>query len=57
MAERHEAIYATTAAAADERRALLRLSTRSDARGLAQLALHLAALLATGTAVALARGS
>jgi fatty acid desaturase len=57
MQERHEAIYATTAASAGERRALLQLSTRSDARGLGQLALHLAALLATGSAVALARGS
>ena len=57
MQERHEAIYATTVASAGERRALLQLSTRSDARGLGQLALHLAALLATGSAVALARGS
>jgi fatty acid desaturase len=57
MQERHEAIYATTAASAGERRAALQLSTRSDARGLGQLALHLAALLATGSAVALARGS
>jgi len=57
MRERHAAIYATMAAAADERRALLQLSARSDLRGLAQLALHLAALLATGSAVALARGS
>ncbi|HSA82243.1 MAG TPA: fatty acid desaturase [Geminicoccaceae bacterium] len=57
MQGRQEAIYATTAAAAGDRRALLRLSARSDARGLVQLALHLAALLATGGAVALARGS
>jgi fatty acid desaturase len=57
MRERREAIYATTAAPAGERRALLRLAARSDRRGLAQLALHLAALLATGTALALARGS
>jgi fatty acid desaturase len=57
MGERHEAIYATTAATADERRALLRLSARSDGRGLVQLARHLAALLVTGSAVALARGS
>jgi fatty acid desaturase len=57
MRERHEAIYATTAAAANERRALLQLSTRSDARGLGQLALHLAALLAAGSTLALARGS
>ena len=33
------------------------LAARSDRRGLAQLALHLSALLATGSAVALARGS
>ena len=52
-----EAIYATAAASAGERRALLRLAARSDRRGLAQLALHLSALLATGSAVALARGS
>ena len=57
MRERHAAIYGTTAAAADERRALLHLSARSDAHGLGQLAHHLAALLATGSAVALARGS
>ncbi|MCE3249470.1 MAG: rhizopine catabolism protein, partial [Geminicoccaceae bacterium] len=54
MQERLEAIDATTAA---ERRALLGLAARSDRRGLAQLALHLVALLATGTALALARGS
>jgi fatty acid desaturase len=52
-----EAIYATAAASAGERRALLQLAARSDRRGLAQLALHLSALLATGSAVALARGS
>jgi fatty acid desaturase len=57
MQERLEVIYATTAASAAERRALLELAARSDRRGLAQLALHLAALLATGTALALARGS
>jgi len=52
-----EAIYATAVASAGERRALLRLATRSDRRGLAQLALHLSALLSTGSALALARGS
>ena len=57
MRERSEAIYATTAASAAERRALLALAARSDRRGLGQLGLHLAALLATGTLVALARGA
>jgi fatty acid desaturase len=52
-----DAIYATTAATASERRALLELATRSDLRGLGQLGLHVAALLATGWVVWLARGS
>jgi fatty acid desaturase len=52
-----DAIYATTAASASERRALLRLAARSDLRGLGQLALHVLALVATGTGVALAQGS
>lgn len=45
------AIYATTTASDRERRALVRLAARSDARGLAQLGLHAAALLATGALV------
>ena len=57
MREGQEAIYATTAAAVGERRALLGLAARSDRRGIGQLALHLTALLATGAALALARGS
>jgi fatty acid desaturase len=57
MQERPAAIYATTAASAAERRALSALAARSDRRGLAQLARHLAALLATGTALAFARTS
>ena len=57
MRERSEAIYATTLASAAARRALLALAARSDRRGLRQLGLHLAALLATGTLVALARGA
>ena len=52
-----DAIYATTAASAAERRALLALAARSDRRGLGQLGLHLLALLAAGAGVALARGS
>jgi fatty acid desaturase len=57
MRRGHDAIYATTAAPARERAALLRLATRSDGKGLGQLALHLGALLAAGTGVAFARGS
>jgi fatty acid desaturase len=49
------AIYAT--AAAGERNSLVRLSARSDRKGLLQLVCHLAALLATGTVVWAARGS
>jgi fatty acid desaturase len=52
-----DAIYATTAATASERRALLELATRSDLRGLGQLGLHVTSLLATGWVVWLARGS
>jgi fatty acid desaturase len=52
-----DAIYATTAASAAERRALLRLAPRSDLQGLSQLGLHLLALLATGGVVALAPGT
>jgi fatty acid desaturase len=51
------AIYATTGAAQDERRQLLRLAERSDRHGLGQLAAHLAALLASGACVLAARGS
>jgi fatty acid desaturase len=43
------AVYAT--ARQNEREQLLRLAVRSDARGLAQLACHLAALCATGVLV------
>jgi fatty acid desaturase len=52
-----DAIYATGTAGASERAALLRLAARSDLRGLGQLALHGAALLAAGAGVALAQGS
>ena len=49
------AIYAT--ARSERRESLLRLATRSDARGLAQLACHLGALCATGALVWSARGT
>jgi fatty acid desaturase len=49
------AIYAT--ARTEERNALLRLTARSDRKGLFQLACHLGALLATGFLVWSARGS
>jgi fatty acid desaturase len=49
------AIYASRAAG--EREALVRLSARSDAQGLMQLAAHLGALAATGILVWSARGS
>jgi fatty acid desaturase len=52
-----DAIYATGRAGATERAALLGLAVRSDRSGLGQLALHLLALLAAGTLVAIARGS
>jgi fatty acid desaturase len=54
---RRDPVYATGAAGEVERRGLLRLAGRSDRRGLGQLALHLAGLLATGSAVLAARGS
>jgi fatty acid desaturase len=49
------AIYAT--ARADERNDLLRLTARSDVKGLVQLACHLGALLATGVLIWSARTS
>src|SRR5688500_12643925 len=49
------AVYAT--ARQNEREQLLRLAVRSDARGLAQLACHLAALCATGALVWSARST
>jgi fatty acid desaturase len=49
------AVYATTRP--DGREKLLRLAVRSDARGLAQLAWHLAALCTTGALVWSARGT
>ena len=49
------AIYAT--ARSERRASLLRLATRSDARGLAQLACHLGALCATGALVWWTRGT
>ena len=49
------AIYAT--ARPEERQALLRLTARSDLKGLVQLACHLGALLATGALVWSARGT
>ena len=53
MSEWLEAIYATTAAARGRARgAAAARAQRSDRRGLGQLALHLAALLATGAGVA-----
>ncbi len=52
-----DAIYATATAGAGERAALLGLAARSDLSGLGQLGLHLVALLAAGTLVAIARGS
>jgi fatty acid desaturase len=54
MAGTH-AIYAM--AQPEERQALLRLGSRSDAKGLVQLACHLGALFATATAVWWARGT
>ena len=56
MNRRRDPVYATAAAGDVERRRLLRLAERSDRRGLGQLALHLAALLATAAAVLAARG-
>lgn len=50
------AVYAASARA-EERDALVRLSDRSDGKGLVQLAFHLTALLATGALVWWARGS
>ncbi len=52
-----DAIYATATAGAGERAALLGLAGRSDAKGVAQLACHLLALLAAGMGVARAQGS
>jgi fatty acid desaturase len=51
------AVYATGKAGRSERQHLLRLAARSDRQGVLQLAGHLAALLASGTAVLAARGS
>src|SRR5262245_17521894 len=53
---RSNAIYATSARA-EERAELVRLAARSDAKGLVQLACHLAALVATGTLVWSMRGT
>ena len=50
-----DAIYATARPA--ERNALLRLATRSDRKGLVQLAGHLSALFATGALVCAARNT
>ncbi len=57
MSKGLDAVYATTAAAPAERAQLLRLALRSDAEGIRQLALHLAALLAGAAGVLLAQGS
>jgi len=57
MSKRGDAIYATGVAAREERQRLLRLAERSDRQGLAQLALHLGALLASAAAVVAAGGT
>jgi fatty acid desaturase len=57
MGKRGDAVYATGAAAEGERQRLLQLAQRSDQQGLGQLAMHLAALLASAAAVLAARGA
>jgi fatty acid desaturase len=57
MSKRRDAVYATGAAASGERQRLLQLAQRSDRQGLGQLAIHLAALLASGAAVLAAGGT
>ena len=57
MGKRGAVVYAPGAAAPGERQRLLRLAERSDRQGLAQLALHLCALLASAAAVLAAGGT
>jgi fatty acid desaturase len=57
MGTRGNATCATGAAAKEERQRLLRLAERFDRQGVAQLALHLGALLASGATVLAAQGT